>query len=42
MAHACNPSYLGGRNQEDQGKKPMQENGSPDPVLKILNIKTGL
>jgi hypothetical protein len=32
----------GGRNQEDQGKKPMQENGSPDPVLKILNIKTGL
>jgi hypothetical protein len=22
MAHACNPSYSGGRDQEDQGSKP--------------------
>jgi hypothetical protein len=24
VAHACNPSYLGGRDQEDQGSKPVQ------------------
>jgi hypothetical protein len=22
VAHACNPSYLGGRDQEDSGSKP--------------------
>jgi hypothetical protein len=22
VAHACNPNYLGGRDQEDQGSKP--------------------
>jgi hypothetical protein len=26
VAHACNPSYLGDRDQEDQGSKPVQEN----------------
>jgi hypothetical protein len=25
VAHACNPSYLGGKDQEDQGSKPDQE-----------------
>jgi hypothetical protein len=25
-AHACNPSYSGGRDQEDQGLKPAQAN----------------
>jgi hypothetical protein len=26
VAHACNPSYLGVRDQEDQGSKPAQAN----------------
>jgi hypothetical protein len=34
MAHACNPSYSGGRDQEDGGSKPAQANSSPDPILK--------
>jgi hypothetical protein len=25
MAHACNPSYSGGRDQEDQGSKPVRQ-----------------
>jgi hypothetical protein len=25
VAHICNPSYLGGRNQEDHGSKPDRE-----------------
>jgi hypothetical protein len=28
VAHACNPSYSGGRDQEDQGLKPAQANSS--------------
>jgi hypothetical protein len=24
VAHACNPSYLGGRKQEDHGSRPVQ------------------
>jgi hypothetical protein len=34
VAHACNPSYTGGSNQEDHGSKPAQANSSQDPVLK--------
>jgi hypothetical protein len=34
MAHTCNPSYSGGRDQEDHGSKPVLENSSQDPVLK--------
>jgi hypothetical protein len=26
VAHACNPSYLGDRDQEDQGSEPAQTN----------------
>jgi hypothetical protein len=28
MAHACNPGYSGGRDQEDGGSKPAQANSS--------------
>jgi hypothetical protein len=34
MAHACNPSYTGGRDQEDRG--------SQDRILKKPITKTGL
>jgi hypothetical protein len=41
MAHVCNPSYLGGRNKEDRGSKPAQENSSQDPILKKSTTKQG-
>jgi hypothetical protein len=41
QAHACNPNYLGGRNQENQGSKPDQANSSWDPVLRIPITKKG-
>jgi hypothetical protein len=34
VAHACNPSYSRGRNQEDGGLKPARTNSSQDPILK--------
>jgi hypothetical protein len=34
VAHTCNPSYSGGRDQEDRGSKPTQINSSQDPLLK--------
>jgi hypothetical protein len=34
VAHACNPSYSGGRDQKDHGLKPAQANSSQDPILK--------
>jgi hypothetical protein len=34
VAHSCNPSYLGGRDQEDHCSKPPQANGLQDPILK--------
>jgi hypothetical protein len=39
VAHACNPSYLGGRDQEVCGLKPAQANTSGHPISKIPNIK---
>jgi hypothetical protein len=33
VAHACNPSYSGGRDQEDLGSKPAQENSSRAETL---------
>jgi hypothetical protein len=33
-AHAYNPSYSGGRNQEDHDLKPAQANSSQDPISK--------
>jgi hypothetical protein len=34
VAHACTPSYSGGRDQEDCGSKPALANGSQDPISK--------
>jgi hypothetical protein len=34
VAHVCNPSYSGGRGQEDGGSKPAQSNSLQDPILK--------
>jgi hypothetical protein len=34
VAYTCNPSYSGGRDQEDHGSKPAQENSSQDTILK--------
>jgi hypothetical protein len=34
VTHACNPSYSGGRDQEDHGSKPAWANSSQDPVSK--------
>jgi hypothetical protein len=43
VAHASNPSYLGGRDQEDLGLKPAWANSSQDPILKKKkNHKKGL
>jgi hypothetical protein len=40
VAHACNPIYSGGRDQEDHGSKPAQENTSVSPYLeKTLHRK---
>jgi hypothetical protein len=37
VAHAYNPSYLGGRDQEEQSSKPAWANSLPDPILKVPN-----
>jgi hypothetical protein len=34
VAHTYNPSYSGGRDQEDCGSKPAQVNSSRDPISK--------
>jgi hypothetical protein len=34
VAHACNPRYSGGRDQEDCSSKPAQANSSARPYLK--------
>jgi hypothetical protein len=34
VAHACNPSCSGGRDQEDQGLKPARAKSSQDPISK--------
>jgi hypothetical protein len=41
-AHTCNPSSLGGRDQEDRSSKPAQANSSQNPVSKKKNHKKGL
>jgi hypothetical protein len=38
VAYACNPSYLGGRDQ-DHGSKPAPANSSRNPVSTIPNKK---
>jgi hypothetical protein len=34
VAHTCNPSYSGGRDQEDQGSKAVWAHSSRDHILK--------
>jgi hypothetical protein len=41
MVPACNPSYSGGRDQEDHGSKPAWANNSRDPILKKPFTKQG-
>jgi hypothetical protein len=41
VAHACKPSYSGGKEQEDQRLKAWA-NSSQAPVLKKKNHKKGL
>jgi hypothetical protein len=42
LAHACNPSYSGGRDQEDHGSKPAGANSSTRPYLEKPTTKIGL
>jgi hypothetical protein len=37
VAHACNPSYSGGRGQEDHSSIPAKENRSQNPISLIPN-----
>jgi hypothetical protein len=39
VAHACNPSYSGGRDQEDNGLKPDGANSFRDPIWKTHHDK---
>jgi hypothetical protein len=41
VAHACNPSYSGGRDQEDHGLKPARANSFRDPILRKPITKKG-
>jgi hypothetical protein len=42
VAHACNPSYSGGRDQEDCGLKPAWANSSERPYLEKTHHIKGL
>jgi hypothetical protein len=42
VAHVCNPSYSGGRDQEDCGLKSAQANSSRRPYLEKTHHKKGL
>jgi hypothetical protein len=42
VAHICNPSYSGGRDQEDHSSEPLRTNTSRDPTLKNPSQKIGL
>jgi hypothetical protein len=39
VANACNPSYSGGRDQDDHSLKTAQANSSQDPISKNPIIK---
>jgi hypothetical protein len=41
-AHACNPSYSGGRDQGDHSSKPSQANSLWDPSWKNTHMTKGL
>jgi hypothetical protein len=34
VTHICNPTYSGGKSQEDRVSKPAQASSSRDPILK--------
>jgi hypothetical protein len=42
MAHACNTSYSGGRDQEDQDLKPIQAISSLDPISENIQYNKGM
>jgi hypothetical protein len=42
MVHTCNPSYSGGKDQEDHGLKPAWANSLRDSILKKSNTKKWL
>jgi hypothetical protein len=42
VAHACDPSYSGGRGQEDRCLKPAWANGLQVPISKKPITKKGL
>jgi hypothetical protein len=42
VAHACNPSYSGGRDQEDRGSRPPRKIVPRDPYSKKPFTKKGL
>jgi hypothetical protein len=42
VAQVCNPSYSGGRDQEDSSWKPSWANSSPDPISKNLQKARGI
>jgi hypothetical protein len=42
VAHTCNPSCSGGRDQDDQGLEASPANSSRDSILKKLFTKKGL
>jgi hypothetical protein len=42
VAHAYNPRYSGGRDQEDHSLKPAQANSLEDPISKNPITKIGL
>jgi hypothetical protein len=42
VAHACNPSYSGGRDQEDHVSKPAWANSSARSYLEKTLYKKGL
>jgi hypothetical protein len=42
VAHTCNPSYSGGRDQEDHSLKPAWVNSFYDPISKNTQHKKGL
>jgi hypothetical protein len=39
VAHACDPRYWRGWDQEDWGLRPVQANSSKDPISKITTAK---
>jgi hypothetical protein len=41
VAHTCNPSFSGGRDQKDHSSKLAQANSLCDPILKKSIMKKG-